>query len=618
GVNDLQTAHQLFVTLSSELVSNVHANAYWGENNDALEKKDLDFMNESVLSALDSTPTLSAAFETDLTGKILDKRENAPLGIDAELPKLVQKIGNEKALTGLVQTQQGLQLLSFAKVTDEKGMAPSHGFLFFSRPVDAKFIGAIKAINKSDIVLFDGKTLAATDKFDNGKSAEMFKQVSGQSTPVIQSAQVDGGQRTSAFDKLTDIYGNTIGFLGTETLSATGAQIRADLLKKLSVAAALLLVAVGLLGFYVYNRMTRPLHLLREEMARVAAGDLTESAVIAKLLRDKRTDEIGGITRALVTMTEGLRSLVQRVLDESNLLTDRSREFAASTQEARSTLDLIASTSTDIGLLVERTFEGVGVASSKLITLEQQAQNISTNSLGAVEAAGRMKIAAGDGQSQVERSIDTMSEIKTSSEESEQRVIALQEVAEEIHAIVDRIKAIAQQTGLLALNASIEAARAGEHGRGFSIVAQEVGKLSDEAREATDEIAELVGRIRTSVVDVCQTTGQLKFKLQDGVDAVQSTSTAFVDILRHIDAVEEQIRDIRLEAQKQEAITQEGVQAVSTVRDMASQMVTGVQEASAATEESLSSMHAISENSGQLAELAEELLDDVSKFRLSE
>jgi methyl-accepting chemotaxis protein len=216
----------------------------------------------------------------------------------------------------------------------------------------------------------------------------------------------------------------------------------------------------------------------------------------------------------------------------------------------------------------------------------------------------------------VERSIETMLDVTRSSEESESRVIVLQQVAEEINAIVDRIKSISRQTGMLALNASIEAVRAGEHGRGFSIVAQEVGKLSDQAREATDEIESQIERIKHSVVDVCETSDDLRGKLAEGVVAVESTRHLFADILLHVNDVEDQIRQIRSEAHKQEGITQQGVQAVQEVSAMAAEMVSSVSEAAQAAEEALSTMVTISENSEQVADLAEDLLRDVSQFRL--
>jgi methyl-accepting chemotaxis protein len=618
GMNDLQTTHEMFDFIAANLVSTVKNSAYWEEHRVAIEKRDESFIEDSVLSLLDVNQYLSGVYVTDLKGAVIGKREHAAqaLAVDDQLPKIAEKIGKEKNLAGLVRTNQGLQMVGISKVTDEKGEAEPTGLLLFFRPVDAAFLGSIKSISKAEIVLYDGQTLISTyEGFDQGRAKELSVAAQGKSEPIVQSSSDAKGQVTESYDSLKDLYGTSIGFALAKTVSQTGAQVRQDLVQAGSIAGLLLLLSVGGLGFAFYRMMSKPLQQLSQEMARVADGDLTDG-LQQKRLGERRSDEIGQIAQAFLTMRDGLKRLVYRVYEESNLLSDGSREFAASTEEARGTLGLIAASSSDIEGLVERTFDQVEQASVKLYTLEQQAQTISRHSGDSVEAAAQMEAAVYQGQGQVERSFAVIEEIQESAAQSEARVIALQQVADEIKGVVNLIKAVSGQTGMLALNASIEAARAGDHGRGFAIVAQEVGKLSEQARSATAEIEALLGRIHTSVVDVCETTERLKDRSQQGVTAVHATREVFAQILTHIGAVEGKIRDIRQEAAKQEGITQQGVQAVSAVKDMASEMVASVSGASAATEEAFSSMHAIAESSNQLAELAEELMEDVSKFQL--
>ncbi|MBL0386426.1 HAMP domain-containing protein [Tumebacillus sp. ITR2] len=617
GTGDLQGAHEMLSYIGENWSSYVKTNAYWGDLHQAMTDGDSTWVEDNVLNLMDTNKSIVGIYVTDLQGNVTQQRVVEPIEFDDILKKATSSLQQEMGRTGLIQTDQGLMLVGFSKITDEKGEEEPNGLLFLLEKVDPAFLANVKSVNNTQIVMYNGQnTLSTYGGFDAEKSAELYQQVQNRTEPLVLSNVVDEGQETITLGPLTDVFGSKIGFLGTETVSQTGALIRHDLLQRAGLGGIVVLLLGSAVAFALYNRLSRPLARLSTEMARVAGGDLTENAEMKKLSATSSRDEMGDIVRSFLAMTDGLKHLVSVLHEESNALSERSREFAASTEEAKSTLHLIAASSSDVTSMVDRTFEQMEQAGEQLHALEGLAQNIAHHSEMAVDSVELMRESAGIGQSQVSRSISTMQDVKQSSVTNEQRVLALQAVAESIHEIVDRIKAIAKQTGMLALNASIEAARAGEHGRGFAIVAQEVGKLSDQSRVATEEIESLVSRIESSVVDVCETTGDLRERLEVGVVAVQATSQAFAEILEHVGSVEEQIRDMRDEAGQQATSTAAGVAAVRHVREMTSEMVASVNAASNASEESLQTMQVIAENSNQLAELAEDLREDVSKFRL--
>ncbi|ASS76175.1 hypothetical protein CIG75_15330 [Tumebacillus algifaecis] len=617
GVSNLQAAYQMFDVIGSQIASTAKTNAYWSEHHAAIEKMDKQFLEDSVLPVIDVVTSLSSVYVTDLNGVVLVKREHQPLNLAGQLPEMIKQMGNEMNLTGLARTERGLQMVTLARVSNEDGTKAPNGVLIFTRTVDKEFLATIQAVNKTDITVFDGETVVTTnEQFDDSRAALLAAKVANANEPFNVSTNDALGQHVESADKLIDVYGQSIGFLASETVSQTGAQIRDKLLIAAAVALLLLLGIGALLSVLFYKILSTPLRRISRAMVRVAAGDLSQSSETKQLAASTRHDEIGEITQAFLAMTDGLRKLAKGVHEGSFQLSENSREFAASTEEARGSLQMIAASAEDIRSLVDRTFGQVEEAAQQLSTLSDQSQTITGHANSAVLAAEQMKDAAGHGHQQVDRSIETMRMIKTSSQESEQKVLALQVAAEEIILMVDRIKAISTQTGMLALNASIEAARAGEHGRGFVIVASEVGKLSEQTRGTTEEIEALVERIKQSVLDVCETTGLLNDQLDKGVDAVHATGAAFAEILRHIGAVEGQIVEISREAGQQEAITTTGADAVYAVKEMASEMVASVEETTAATEEIVAMVQTIAENSNGLANLAEGLEDDAGKFKL--
>ncbi|CAH0120737.1 MULTISPECIES: globin-coupled sensor protein [unclassified Paenibacillus] len=127
--------------------------------------------------------------------------------------------------------------------------------------------------------------------------------------------------------------------------------------------------------------------------------------------------------------------------------------------------------------------------------------------------------------------------IDKSSSHMEQAVMQLSELSRQIRGIVGAVQQIANQTKLLALNASIEAARAGEHGKGFGVVSNEVKSLSEDTRRTVALIADLVEQSERHTEEVVAAIGNVQRLVKDGHEHSKGTSHAFgmiVDSMKHI------------------------------------------------------------------------------------
>jgi methyl-accepting chemotaxis protein len=279
------------------------------------------------------------------------------------------------------------------------------------------------------------------------------------------------------------------------------------------IAASLIVVAM-LVASALYSMLgvARPLSQLTAAMAAMAGGNLAVSVTGAA-----RGDEIGEQARTLEQFREGLaeaerlrlaqadqeRLAAQQQLAERRRLADHFEEimgalasrFAASANEVAEAARNLSATAEE----TSRQAQAVAGAA------EEASTNVQTVAAGSEELAASIR----EINAQVTKSAGIAGDAAGEAKRSEGNVGTLNHAAEKIGDVVSLIKDIAEQTNLLALNATIEAARAGEAGRGFAVVASEVKQLAAQTAKATDEISAKIGEIQTATGDTVGSIGRI-------------------------------------------------------------------------------------------------------------
>jgi twitching motility protein PilJ len=216
--------------------------------------------------------------------------------------------------------------------------------------------------------------------------------------------------------------------------------------------------------------------LLLDELSSLADGDLTVQATVSE-------DITGAIADSINYAIEALRELVQTVND-SSILVD-----AAAKQTEATSAQLVKS--------AEMQAKQAAAASDSVATMAASVEEISGNAERCTDVARHAVDIAHKGGEAVRRTIAGMNTIRETIQDTSKRIKRLGESSQEIGNIVELIEEIAEQTNILALNASIEASRAGESSRGFAVVADEVQKLAERSANATRKIEVLVSTIQS-------------------------------------------------------------------------------------------------------------------------
>ncbi|MGY2231763.1 methyl-accepting chemotaxis protein [Pseudomonas tolaasii] len=176
-----------------------------------------------------------------------------------------------------------------------------------------------------------------------------------------------------------------------------------------------------------------------------------------------------------------------------------------------------------------------------MIGTEQVTSQLSRQALDAASQAHQRST---EGREVLAQSITRMHQLSQRANASRELIEALSQRSEEIQRVTLVIQSIASQTNLLALNAAIEAARAGEHGRGFAVVADEVRGLAGRTATATDEVGVMVADIQQRTAQVVEQIRQLSTDLHTGVEQVEHAGEQLESIASLAADVEGQVNEI--------------------------------------------------------------------------
>ena len=344
----------------------------------------------------------------------------------------------------------------------------------------------------------------------------------------------------------------------------------------------------------------------------VADGDLTQELPVE--LADRR-DEVGEMVASLEKMQGALRAFLKDVHEEAErsvamvhevqelvgALNDGAQDMSAVTEEMAAGMEETAASTSNLENLSDQIS-----ASVKSNADEAEKSEAYTNEVA--ERASKLKQ---DMDASSKKAQDVYHQTKDSVEEA----IEAAKVVDNITLLTKDITDIAEQTNLLALNASIEAARAGEHGRGFTVVAEEVGKLANESQHSAEKIARLIKNIQTDTDQAVASMQEGRAAVKEGAASVESLRTMFQSINEHVGSVSDQIEQISTAVEKvahsAEIITH-GVANIGTHSDNVS---SHIQSVSAATEEQSASAEEIASASESLAKLAQDQQQALAHFQ---
>ncbi|RML82955.1 Methyl-accepting chemotaxis protein [Pseudomonas amygdali pv. tabaci] len=329
-------------------------------------------------------------------------------------------------------------------------------------------------------------------------------------------------------------------------------------------------IAVGvittLLLAWMYTRsLTQPIGESLNIAQRIAANDLSKD------IPQDGSDEAARLIAALALMQANLRSALTLIGDSSTQLAATSEEMHAVTEDASRT--------------IQRQSNEIEMAATAVNQMSAAVEEVASNAASASEVTSQSSTAAMAGRAQVDETVTAINLMVSKVQITSTEVQGLAVMATDISKVLDVIRAIAEQTNLLALNAAIEAARAGEAGRGFAVVADEVRALAHRTQQSTREIEQMVGSIQTGTGNAVTAMEQTSVQAHKTLEMANGAGKALLEITDSISQINERNLMIATAAEEQAQVAREVDRSLVSIRDLSSQTSEGSNQTAIATAE---------------------------------
>ena len=369
-----------------------------------------------------------------------------------------------------------------------------------------------------------------------------------------------------------------LGDIGRRNIAATYDEAR-----QLSMIALAAVLAVGAaIAFYMHRSITGPLASFMGFVERVGRGDLTQKTGVV------RGDELGLLARHLDQMVDGLKEFATQSRAGAENLNSAAAETLASTKQQAAS--------------VEEQFAAVQETTATLEEITQSGTQISDRAKNLTAAAEAATDAGQTGLDAVADTARAMDAIREQAEAVAENIVLLSEKTQTIGEIIATVNDIAERSHLLALNAAIEAAAARENGGGFSVVANEIKNLADQAKEATAAVRVNLSDIQQGINTSVMLTEEAVKRVAMGKDKTDSTQRTIHQLTENIQESVQAFQQIVAATNQQQIGLEQVTQALQNIRQASEQTAAGTNQ--------------VEQAAANLSALGEQLLRSAGSYRI--
>lgn len=383
----------------------------------------------------------------------------------------------------------------------------------------------------------------------------------------------------------------------------------------IKILIASLMIVAFIASVFVAQRISisiaRPVEKMTEALKQIAMGDFTADVL---LIRNK--DEIGEMASAFNKMTKDLKGILSIVRNSATQLAEQAENLSAGSEESLASSNTISEITERNRLASSSQVTTVTESNCYIEEMLQGMTQMNEDNNQMLQASESVSQLVSTGRRQMEDFTEQMEKISYSISQSSLTISEMAMYSERIRQVTTLITTIAEQTNLLALNAAIEAARAGDHGKGFAVVAEEVRHLAEQSKRSAKEIGKMIDDMVHKVESAVGSVEEGSNQITKGQSVSKETEKVFYGIENATHKMNDKLLTVSRTIEKVRTKTDKVFEGSKRVEHLAMKASYESNSVSAATEEQLSVNEEISSNAQILALVAEELQNEVRKFKV--
>lgn len=376
------------------------------------------------------------------------------------------------------------------------------------------------------------------------------------------------------------------------------------------IVVMLICIAVGI---RLAGSMSRNIKKSIQMVGRLAEGNL-DVWVDDKLLKKK--DEIGELSRVTITLRDTMRSTIKEITDDSKALLEASQLLGTAADNTNGTMK-------DVRTAVSQVVDNSQLQAENSQSTSEQMKIMGDNITETSNEAELLSGNAASMQLSSEKASKTLLSLRQINEDVKKIIGEVQEQTNRTNESVKKIQAattfinsIAEDTGLLSLNASIEAARAGDSGRGFAVVAEQIKNLSEQSNESSKEIEATAEVLRADSEKAVQAMQQMQEIIASQSESMQETQQVVAEVIEEIASSMKSIAQIKESSGRLEGARNEVLQAVEHLSEISAENLDSTKSTYEQTEIVADTFKQVYNSADELKTIADKLVKSIEYFKM--